>query len=190
MPDSLPTGPQYDQARSLRTGVISPDRRLLVLAPHPDDFDAIGVTLKFFFDRGNPLFVGVVPTGSGIEDAYRPGLTLAGKTRLRKREQRNSLRFFGLPEDSLMFLNLERDDEDQALDHPANRDALKALVNTQRPDVVFLPHGNDTNSGHRAIYSLFSQVASDLESPLLALLNRDPKTITLRADLYMPFSLE
>jgi len=33
------------------------NQRVLVLAPHPDDFDAIGVTLRFLHKRGNSIFV-------------------------------------------------------------------------------------------------------------------------------------
>jgi len=40
----------------------------------------------------------------GIEDSYRPGLTLSGKADLREQEQRRSLQFFGLPWDALTFL--------------------------------------------------------------------------------------
>src|SRR4030042_5702250 len=87
--------------------------RLLVLAPHPDDFDEIGVTLRFLSRNGNSIDIGVVRTGSGVEDSYRPGLTLADKADLREREQRRSLQFFGLPENPLTFLPLANDTEDQ-----------------------------------------------------------------------------
>ncbi len=161
--------------------------RMLVLAPHPDDFDAIGVTLRSFGQNGNTLAVGVARTGGGVEDTYRPGLSLADKAVLRDREQRSSLRFFGLPEDGLTFLSLENDDEDQPIDTPANRDALAAFVSAKTPDIVFLPHGNDTNSGHRAMYSMVKEVALRSGRALAAFLNRDPKTIAMRTDLYMPF---
>jgi hypothetical protein len=36
------------QARPLESFALPKALRLLVLAPHPDDFDAIGVTLRFF----------------------------------------------------------------------------------------------------------------------------------------------
>ena len=161
--------------------------RLLVLAPHPDDFDAIGVTLRFLSRNGNALDVGVVRTGSGVDDSYRPGLTLADKADLREREQRRSLRFFGLPEHRLTFLRLANDAEDQPADSPGNRAALEAWVMEKAPDIVFLPHGNDTNGGHRAMYSLFGQVAGRSGRALTAFLNRDPKTVRMRTDLYMPF---
>ena len=161
--------------------------RLLVLAPHPDDFDEIGVTLRFLSRNGNPIDVGVVRTGSGVEDSYRPGLTLADKADLRQREQRRSLQFFGLPEDRLTFLSLANDAEDQPVENLENCAAIEAFVMKKAPDIVFLPHGNDTNSGHRVMVSLFRQVARRSGLTLAAFLNRDPKTIGMRIDLYMPF---
>jgi len=161
--------------------------RLLVLAPHPDDFDEIGVTLRFLSRNGNSIDIGVVRTGSGVEDSYRPGLTRADKADLREREQRRSLQFFGLPENRLTFLPLANDAEDQPVESPENCAALEAFVMEKAPDIVFLPHGNDTNSGHRVMVSLFRQVARRSGRTLAAFLNRDPKTIEMRIDLYMPF---
>jgi LmbE family N-acetylglucosaminyl deacetylase len=161
--------------------------RLLVLAPHPDDFDEIGVTLRFLSRNGNSIDIGVVRTGSGVEDSYRPGLTRAAKADLREREQRRSLQFFGLPENRLTFLPLANDAEDQPAENPENFAALEAFVMEKAPDIVFLPHGNDTNSGHRVMVSLFRQVARRSGRTLAAFLNRDPKTIEMRIDLYMPF---
>jgi len=161
--------------------------RLLVLAPHPDDFDAIGVTLRFLSRNGNSIDIGVVRTGSGVEDSYRLGLTRADKADLREREQRRSLQFFGLPENRLTFLPLANDTEDQPVKSPENCAALEAFVMEKAPDIVFLPHGNDTNSGHRVMVSLFRQVARRSGRTLAAFLNRDPKTIEMRIDLYMPF---
>ena len=53
---------------SIADGYIDSAMKLLVLAPHPDDFDAIGATLKFLFSNNNPLEVAVAYTGSGVED--------------------------------------------------------------------------------------------------------------------------
>jgi LmbE family N-acetylglucosaminyl deacetylase len=165
-----------------------PDRlAVLVLAPHPDDFDAIGITLKFFAERGHCIHAAIVRTGSGVEDAYRPGLTLADKADLREEEQRRSLRFFGLSETALTFLTLALDVEDQPLKSSENAAVIMALLRRETPDVVFMPHGHDTNSGHRTMYALFSEAARQLPGPIAALLNRDPKTIEMRNDLYMPF---
>ena len=165
--------------------------RLLVIGPHPDDFDAIAVTLRLLADNGNPLHVGVVRTGSGVLDTYGPGLTLEKKADIREREQRDSLEFFGLPEASLTFLSLDNDDgEGQLCETPKNLATLKRFVNAHAPDVLFLPHGNDTNSAHRALYAMIRKIARGLRRPLTLLLIRDPKTGAMRTDLYVPFRRE
>ncbi|MDD5706922.1 MAG: PIG-L family deacetylase [Kiritimatiellae bacterium] len=176
-----------DRHQAISDLSLSDGLRILVLAPHPDDFDAICVTLKFLSDKGHCVHVAVSRTGSGIEDAYCPGLTQSQKADLREEEQRRSSDFFGLPKDCLKFLALANDAEDQPLDNSENRAAILALLQKETPDIVFLPHANDTNSGHRAIYSLLTQAARSSGRSLVALLNRDPKTIAMRTDLYMPF---
>lgn len=158
-----------------------------MLAPHPDDFDAIGVTMKFFLHNGNPIVVGVARTGSGVEDAYRPGLTLAGKADLRDQEQRRSLQFFGLPGGDFTSLCFTNDEGDQLTDPPENLTLVEEFVSENAPDIVFLPHGNDTNSAHKAMYSQLKQVSQRSEYPFAMFLIRDPKTINMRTDLYMPF---
>ncbi len=172
---------------SIRDGCICKTQKLLVVAPHPDDFDAIGATLKCLSGNGNPLEVIVACTGSGVEDSYRPGLTLDSKTQLREEEQRNSARFFGLSGDCLTFLHLKNDEDDQALDTVENLITLEESILPKKPDVIFLPHWNDTNAGHRSIYSLVRQFALRSHLPLTLLLTRDPKTVSIRMDLYLPF---
>lgn len=161
--------------------------KLLVIGPHPDDFDAIGVTLRYFKEIGNPIEVGVVRSGSGVEDTYCSSPTLAKKEAIREREQKESIRFFGLPETSLTFLDLEADGEGRLEDNANNMARLKEFIAPTRPDIVFLPHGKDTNHTHQIIYSMFRQVASQFNYACAAFLNRDPKTIKMKVDLYMPF---
>lgn len=160
--------------------------RVTVLAPHPDDFDAIGVTLRRLQLNGNSIHLGVVTSGaSGVDSLDCPDPAQRGL--LREREQRASMCFFGLPADYLSFLRLTED----AGGHPEESDENLALVRVfllrARPDLIFLPHPNDTNPGHVRTYALFRRAV--LEEPLsqIALLNRDPKTIAMRSDLYTFF---
>jgi LmbE family N-acetylglucosaminyl deacetylase len=176
-----------DHPRSIADRCIDSTMKLLVLAPHPDDFDAIGVTLKHLFSKSNPLDVAVAYTGSGVEDSYRPGLTLEAMTQLRVCEQRNSLRFFGLPEGCLTFLRLENDDSDQLVESERNLGILESIVTQKAPDIIFLPHGNDTNSAHRAMYAMVRKIAMRVHRPIALMLIRDPKNISMRTDLYFPF---
>jgi len=51
--------------------VLSADNKILVLAPHPDDFDEVAVTLRYFHSRGHPILL-LVLTGasSGVLDSF------------------------------------------------------------------------------------------------------------------------
>jgi LmbE family N-acetylglucosaminyl deacetylase len=182
---------QASAPQELCAQTFPPQQRILVLGPHPDDFDAIGVTLRLLADNGNPLHAGVVRTGSGVLDTYRPGLTPEMKADIREGEQRDSLRFFGLPDADVTFLSLDNDDgEGQLCETPKNLAALKKFVNAHAPDVLFLPHGNDTNSAHRALYAMVRKIAQGRRRPLTLMLIRDPKTGAMRTDLYVPFRRE
>lgn len=167
---------------------IASDLRLLVLAPHPDDFDEIAVTLRYFQDNGNPIFVSVVSSGaSGVEDRFCTQASAEAKAAVREQEQRRSCRFFGIPDNRLDFLRLSEDDDGHILDSAENFQQIRDCVHSIRPAVVFLPHGNDTNLGHRRTFELFTHAAAEAEFPLVALLSRDPKTIRMRYDFYTPF---
>ncbi len=167
---------------------IPQDRRLLVLAPHPDDFDAIGVTLRLFRDNGNPIFVSVLNSSAGgVEDGFCSPSDPETKARVREEEQLQSCRFFGLPDTHLEFLRLLKDSDGHILEGPENFYRVRQCVHRIRPALVFLPHGNDTNVSHQRTCSLFVRVASEAEFPLEALLNKDPKTIRMRYDFFTAF---
>lgn len=161
--------------------------KVLVLAPHPDDFDAIGVTMKYLQEAGHDVHVAVSVTGSGIDEEYGAGMSLKDRQDCRIREQQDSLRFFGLPDDRLRFLHLHNEPDDQLAENEANRQALAAVVHEVRPDLLFSPHGNDTNRAHRAMYALACRIAQDADWPVALLLNRDAKTVDMRTDFYLDF---
>ncbi len=164
--------------------------RLLVLAPLPDDFDSIGVTMTYFFQNGHELKLGVLYTGSGIENSYQPDLTPEKKAQLREQEQRQSLRFFGLLEDCLTFLHVENNANGQPVDSDENFNIIFEFMQDTDPDICFLPHGNDPNTGHQVIFSFFCRAKNLPGKPVTAFLNRDPKTIDMRTDTFMPFDAE
>jgi LmbE family N-acetylglucosaminyl deacetylase len=182
--------PFLDKARPLffRTLPLPADLRVVVLAPHPDDFDAIGITMRTLQENGNPIDVAVLSSGaSGVEDDFAPKLTLQGKAAIREQEQRASCKFFGLPPERLTFLRLEEDAEGHLEDSEQNLKRLRAYWNTHLPDLVFLPHGNDTNASHQRTYRMFRRLMEAEPRSVLALLNRDPKTIEMRQDVYSVF---
>lgn len=167
---------------------IPPTHPLLVMAPHPDDFDAIGVTMRFFQNNGNPLYVAVAGTGvNGVEDSFCTLPTRKMKMRIREQEQRASCRFFGLPDDQLTFLRLEEDENGHVMSSDVNTERIRQFFWSIRPVIVFMPHGNDPNHGHQRTYAMFRQVALAANYPLAIFLNRDPKTIRMRCDVTMGY---
>lgn len=154
---------------------------ILVLAPHPDDFDSIAVTLRFFYIRKHPLRLTVVSSSpAGVQDSFCSPPTPEVKAATREREQLESCALFGLAEKDVTFLRLADGTEDV--------EAVGAQFRATRPGLVFLPHGNDTNAGHRATWAMFRQLHAQADWPVTGLLNRDPKTIAMRHDAYMAFA--
>jgi len=167
---------------------ILPALRVTVLAPHPDDFDAIAVSLRHLRDNGNQIAVAVATGGaSGVEDGFCGATDDVTKIRLREEEQCASCRLFGLPDERLTFLHLAEGDDGQPLASAENFGRVHAWLLAQQPDLVFLPHGNDTNEGHRCCYAFFRRAVLEEKLTLVACLNRDPKTIAIRDDLITPF---
>src|SRR5512136_2061029 len=127
------------------------EARVLVLAPHPDDFDAVAITLRFFRDRGNEIRLSVMsPSSSGVEDAFCFPPTPENKAFTREEEQRVSCGIFGLPAERLEFLRLDEDESGHLFDGEENYARLSRHLHRIRPDLVLMPHGNDSNAGHRA----------------------------------------
>jgi len=164
---------------------------VLVLAPHPDDFDEIGVTLRYLQDNGNTIYVDVLSSSaSGVENSFCTPPTLEQKAAVREKEQEDSCRFFGLPESCLRFLRLPEDAEGHIVESDETIEQVRRSIASKKPDLVFLPHGNDSNRGHQRTYSMFRKVASEAGHPITALLAKDPKTISMRHDLYTVFGPE
>ena len=180
-----------DNPLSLKSIKYSKIVPVLALAPHPDDFDAIGVTMRFFHKRGFPLNLLVATSGaSGVEDSFCSLPTRQAKGRLREQEQKDSCQFFGLPDSDLTFLRLEEDEEGHPEDNRTNNEILQELFMKIRPAMVFLPHWKDTNLGHQRIYAMFRHVAVESGFPLVAFLNRDPKTLRMRCDVFLEYGQE
>ena len=164
-----------------------PRMTVLVLAPQPDDFDAIGVTLRQLHERGHELHLAVLTTGAnGVDDGFNGAVTPADKAAAREAEQRASCDFFGLPATRCSFLRLWQDPAAEAQDLERLRRQVLAL----QPDLVFMPHGNDSNATHRRCYASFRAVAAAEGLSLQACLNQDAKTQGMRNDLHLAFDAQ
>jgi LmbE family N-acetylglucosaminyl deacetylase len=157
-----------------------PHMTVLMLAPHPDDFDAIGVTLQHLHEQQHTLHLAVLTGGTHGVDG---GGSVDEKTAQREGEQRDSCRFFGLPAARCHFLRLWED----PLAAEQDDTRLRALILGLQPDLVFMPHGNDSNATHRRTFQSFCAIAADERLTLQACLNQDAKTLGMRSDLYVAF---
>lgn len=165
--------------------------RLAVLAPHPDDFDAIAVTLQRFARRDWQIHVAVLTTGvSGVEDGYRGATEAHDKAALREAEQRASCTAFGLPPENLHFLRLDEDENGHQREDEASRQRLARFLTAVDPHCAFMPHGEDSNTAHRRTWSMFEAIARDEGLQVWAWLNRDAKTLAMREDVYTLFGAE
>lgn len=176
-----------DGPRSLRMLNLPPSLDILVLAPHPDDFDAIGLTLRHLHQQGHRLHVAVLTTGaSGVDDGFQGASDDGDKAALREEEQRASCRFFGLAPDRLHFLRLWGRASDTAVDN----ERLANWTAARPADLVFLPHGNDSNRTHRRTFEAVRDIAAAQDRHPWACLNRDAKTRGMRVDVYFEFNDE
>lgn len=161
---------------------------VVVLAPHPDDFDAIALTLHALHERGATIHLAVLTTGvSGVEDVYPGADSNDAKRRIREAEQRASCRLFGLDEAALTFLRLVEDERGHQRDDAENRWRVRDYLLARRPDLAFMPHGHDTNVAHQRTWSMFRDIVLEEGLEVVALLNRDAKTVAMRTDVYFDF---
>jgi len=155
---------------------------IVVLAPHPDDFDAIGVAMRLLHRQGHVLHVAVLTTGAnGVMDGWNGAHGVDEKTMLREAEQRDSCAFFGLAKEQLSFLRLWEDGGNP------DDERLRSYLLERRPHLVFLPHGNDSNATHRRVHQAFDAIAKQEKLSLIACLNQDAKTVSMRQDMLMDF---
>jgi LmbE family N-acetylglucosaminyl deacetylase len=167
---------------------IPSDLRLLVLAPHPDDFDEIAVSLKHFQSLGVEIGL-LVLTGasSGVLDSFANPPTKESKQAIREREQRAALDFFCLPQKSAEFLYLPEDQHGELVLTPSTQETIAIRFKSFSPDIVTLPYGYDTNSGHQRTFLLLREIGISSKKPLLALYQKDPKTISIQLEAYTAF---
>ncbi len=155
-----------------------------VCAPHPDDFDAIAVTLRLLFERHAVLFLSVITSGvSGVEDGFVTPPFLLNKMLCREKEQLDSCAKFGLNKKQVNFLRLAVDDKTGCiLDNPENYHKIHFEYSKIAPDWIFLPHGNDSNYDHQWVSNAVCRMTKHQFKPVNIWRNRDPKTIALRQD--------
>jgi hypothetical protein len=71
-----------------------------------------------------------------------------------------------------------------------NRERFNAYLTAIAPDLVQLPHLEDSHPTHRLVYRWFAAWAQSCGRPIHALGNADPKTLAFRPDLVITFGAE
>ncbi|NLK84002.1 MAG: PIG-L family deacetylase [Lentisphaerae bacterium] len=168
--------------------VIPPNLAVWVFAPHPDDFDAVAVTLKLFFNANCRIYLTVASSGAAkVEDSFCSPPFVQEKALAREREQTLSCAYFGLPSRRIHFLRLAEDKNGLISDNTDNFVKVMNFFLRTAPDVVVMPHGNDENPDHALMYAFLTRLGGVGKKKFAALLNRDPKTVAMREDLYTYF---
>lgn len=165
--------------------------KALVLCPHPDDFDVAAVTLRSFQRNGTQIHVVVAPTFSGILDSFFASpVSREVKITTREEEQRNSLLFFGLQPEQYEFLShdCDLDDNGEFTYSESNAALVEACILNQGPDVILIPHPNDANPAHSAMYEMTRECLDRHALPVKLFKQMDPKTKDMRVDHYMSIS--
>ena len=161
----------------------------LVLAPHPDDFDAMGVTLRHFRDRGHDIRLLVLSSSAnGVEDSLLRSADAGGQGRASRGRTAGELPVFRASGRPLEFLRLARGCARRVflIDHadslsPAGRvrrlsprtSSSCPTATTPIPTTAWLIAGGEAGPRDAAAGR--------------GLLVRDPKTIAMRDDLFVPF---
>jgi len=173
--------------------------KVLIIGPHPDDPEGVAITCRLLMQSGCNIWFAIMSLSpAGVEDEYARRwsssdfFSIQGKkSEIRRREQISSAEMFGLTQDRLVFLGME---EDPTLDSWQNRCSLKNHLESMAPDIVIMPMGKDPNRTHSWTYRVFRECAKDLtfqlEKPIVALYNEDPKTVEIRKDLFVFFGEE
>ena len=189
-------------------GEISPPDggKVLALSPHPDDPEAVVLALRWFAESGCTVSYAIVTSGhSGVEDdwacdkAAKSGVQLSDKDSLvdfkiesRRKEQIKSMRLAGITAGEPLFMSVEEDENSKIIDNDQNLELFINLLEEQKPDIVILPNGNDTNHDHRICFKLFREAVARLmmqgsKIPSAVLYNRDPKTIEMYDRIILPY---
>jgi len=180
---------------------------VLVLAPHMDDPDSVAVTLRHFAGNGCSVRCLIVCSSHGgvtdhfaLDHARKSGLELDKgemplyKCGIRRAEQIESLRLGAFVAGPPEFLSVEEDERGNLTASETNALTIAEALSSYDPDIVIMPHGEDTNAAHVNVYRFFRRAAAHLAirrgRPLLGLYNRDAKTLRITEHLAVPFDIE
>jgi len=168
--------------------LFTPGMRILNLAPHPDDFDVAAVTFRRMVTAECDIQLSVLTSGAaGVLDSYCQPPTWEKKSTTREGEQLKSCARFGLPPEQVDFLRIPEADDGELLEDEYTRMIFREQFRQYNPDVLVIPHGSDSNSGHRRTYRLVMEQINHLNHPVALFCCLDPKTLEIDPNGYTWF---
>jgi LmbE family N-acetylglucosaminyl deacetylase len=137
-------------------------KRILVLSPHPDD-EAIGCggTLRWHVEQGDDVRVIFLTSGElGVR-----GKDPADTARIRESEAAAAVKVLGCH-----TLEFWRQRDGHCKVTPALVQRLDVLLETTKPDILYVPHGREAHRDHRAALRLVVRVMATRVAPPSVLL--------------------
>jgi LmbE family N-acetylglucosaminyl deacetylase len=162
----------------------------------------VAITIRLLLKSGCDLRYAIVsmsPSGVQDQDARPDGPVdvtslLQRKIAIRRREQILAAAALGLTEERIRFLCLGENEGGTFSESRENRASIKLLLESTMPDIAIMPVGQDSNQTHAWVHRVFREHAIGLAQkrrrPLVALYNEDPKTMSMRTDLFVLFGEE
>lgn len=132
-------------------------KRVIIFAPHPDDdIIACGGSIAKHIQNGNGVSIVYISSGEAGSLSYAPE-ELAG---IRKEEARRAAGLLGV--DDLLFLELA--DGYISFDQAA-LEALIRLIRNKKPELVYLPHVNESVRDHQQTHHLVMEACKRAAGP-------------------------
>ncbi|HML90395.1 MAG TPA: PIG-L family deacetylase [Methylomusa anaerophila] len=130
---------------------------MLVFSPHPDD-DVIGCggSILKHVKKGNVVSVVHITSGDSGSLIYSPGQTIS----IREDEADKAAKFLGISE-----VHFFRNADGNLSYTWENLSRIISLLRSLRPDVVYLPHKQDSHRDHRITHELVSESCLRAGSP-------------------------
>ena len=172
---------------SLEEAPLRGSGTVVVVAPHPDDPESSAVFQRMLFKGGwSVRWVVLTSASSGVRDEF-VGPDVEAKASIRRAEQTESARLFGLDEGGPIFLNLPETPQGDLDDNAGSYSSTGQMLDVVQPRIIILPWGQDSNPTHRLVYEWFERWVGTYSFPLAAFLCEDPKSLNFTPNLSVEF---
>lgn len=151
--------------------------KAIVLAPHPDDPESSAVFQRMLLRGGWDIrWIILTSAWSSVRDDFA-GPGKEAKASVRRTEQTESARLFGIDKESLSFLNLPETPDGELEDTAESYSIIADILSEAHPQIIIIPWGKDTNPTHRLVHQWLEKWLENCFHPVIALFCEDPKSL-------------